>query len=104
MSIIRTGVDFAKYDGDKTVMVFLRYEDKVSTIVGELSGEAAEYVAALEAERDELKAKLEAYDHLLECKRGWRWDLEQRGLNAVQAAMHMIACNKSAAQQEKEDG
>ena len=49
MSIIRTGVDFAKYDGDKTVVVFLRYEDKVSTIVGELSGEAAEYVAALEA-------------------------------------------------------
>ena len=59
--MIRTGVDFAKNNGDETVMVFLRYEDTVSTIVAELRGEAAEYVAALEAklgaierDRDEL--------------------------------------------------
>lgn len=81
--MIRTGVDFAKNNGDETVMVFLRYENTVSTIVAELRGEAAEYVAALEAklklaesiinqtpslammrELEECKAKLEAMERL----------------------------------------
>ena len=48
-----------------------------------------------------LEAKLEAHDHLLECKRGWQWDLNRRGLDIVEAVLHMIACNKAAAQEEK---
>jgi hypothetical protein len=49
-----------------------------------------------------LEASLEAYDHLLSCKRGWRWDLERRGLNMIEAGIHMIRCNKAAQEEQRE--
>ena len=50
MSEIKIGVDWAKGD-DKTCVVFIRKEedDGTFTVIGELFGEAAEYVALLEA-------------------------------------------------------
>ena len=52
--------------------------------------------AAHESELALLRTKLEAYDHLLACKRGWLWDLQRRGMSVPEAGVHMILCNREA--------
>ena len=77
------------------------YEEDARYVWPERWNETGLAFAALETERDELKARLEAYDHLLDCKRGWRWDLEQRGMNMVEAGAYMVVCNRAAAPEEE---
>ena len=60
MSEITIGVDWAQKDGDKTCVIFARRECDGSVVVlAELHGEAAEYVAQLEAENAKLKRERE---------------------------------------------
>mgnify|MGYP001619051799 CR=1 FL=1 len=62
-------------------------------------------VMDLEAENAALKAKLEAYDHLLDCKLAWAWDMEQDGGSPIEVAAYMIRTiqdMRAAAQEEKE--
>ena len=51
-----------------------------------------------------LEAKLEAYDHLLDCKLAWAWDMEQAGGSPIEVAAYMIRTiqdMRAAAQQER---
>jgi len=59
MSEIKIGVDWSQGD-DKTCVVFIRSDgDGTFTVIGELFGEVAEFVAALETANAELLEALE---------------------------------------------
>jgi hypothetical protein len=105
MSIVRTGIDYASGDGDETVMVFIRYEGTISAIVAELRGEAAEYVAALEAQLEAMRELILEVASELE---DWVPSEERRMLGDDQQQLYRILNQwadelRAAAQEEQRE-